>query len=548
VVLHKQVITSHWFAPVGSYQVLVTVDGTPIGAPLTFTVTAPRVPAAVFQDVSAKLRIPAPTPKAPCGTMQAAGAAWADVNRDGRLDLFLPRGTEPAMLLINRGTRGFVNQASARGVVGDGKLEYGAVFADYDNDGDPDLYVTREGTDILYRNDGKGHFTDVTAAARVGGGNLSHFSASWADYDNDGRLDLYVTTYGYCYGPDKPDQPGQPDQLFHQNRNGTFTDVSNLIQANYSQTPDLGQGRGFQAAWFDYNGDGRQDLFLANDFFLPHADSNRLWRNDGRGANGRWRFTDVSSAAGMAVHMNSMGIGIGDFDRDTRLDVAVSNISSNGLFHNNGNGTFKNMATQVGVHGNFQAAGAAPITWGTTFGDFNQDGWEDLYFASGYIDIPGDVPQRDEVFINDHGSHFIDLRGPSHADDAGWSRGVSTADYDRDGRLDLVVADQPGTPHLYRNVTSRGANHWLEVNTVGSRSNRDGCGARLVASVQGASLVREVFCGSVGLGGGSDKVVHYGLGTAKRVSRLTVTWPSGLKQVLRNVKADRRITITEPKV
>ncbi len=541
-VLNKRVVPSQWFAGLGSYQVIVTAeDGTPIGQPLSFTVRRARVQPAVFQDLAPRLGIAAPTPGHPC-TMQVAGAAWADVNRDGKLDLFLPRGKDRAMLFINRGKRGFVDEATARGVAGDGTFEYGAVFADYDNDGDPDLFVTREGTNVLYRNNGKGHFTDVTAAAGVGGGNLSHRTASWGDYDNDGRLDLYVTNYGFCYGP------GQADQLFHQNRNGTFMDVSSLIQADYSLTPELGQGRGFQAAWFDYNGDGRQDLFLANDYFLEHADDNRLWRNDGPGANGQWRFTDVSATSAMGARMNSMGIGIGDYNRDGRFDVAVSNINANRLFRNNGDGTFTNVAAQTAARGGYQAAGEGPITWGTTFGDFNLDGWEDLYFAAGYIEFARVVPQRDEVFINDHGQRFLDLRAPSHADDPGWSRGVSTADYDRDGRLDLVVADQAGTAHLYRNVTPRGRTHWSEVNTVGTRSNRDGCGARVVAVVKGASLVREVFCGSVGLGGGSDKVVHFGLGPAKRVTRLTATWPSGVKQVFRNVKADRRITVTEPKV
>jgi hypothetical protein len=538
----KNVVPSQWFAGLGSYQVVVTTeDGVSVGQPLTFTVTPARVQPAVFQDLSTKVGIGVPTPQKPC-SMQVAGAAWADVNRDGRLDLFLPRGQEQAMLFINRGKRGFRNEAAARGVAGNGTLEYGGVFADYDNDGDPDLYVTREGTDVLYRNNGKGRFSDVTALAKVGGGNLSHRTASWGDYDNDGRLDLYVTNYGFCYGP------GQADQLFHQNRNGTFTDVSNLIQADYSLTPDLGQGRGFEAAWFDYNGDGRQDLFLANDHFLEHADVNRLWRNDGPGPNGRWRFTDVSAPSGMGVKMNSMGIGIGDYNRDGRFDVAVSNISANGLFRGNGDGTFTNVAAPTGTTGSYQAAGQGPITWGTTFGDFNLDGWEDLYFAAGYIEVARPVPQRDEVFVNDHGQHFLDLRAPSHADDPGWSRGVSTADYDRDGRLDLVVADQAGTAHLYRNVTPRGKNHWLEVATVGTRSNRDGCGARLIARIKGASLLREVFCGSVGLAGGSDPVVHYGLGAEKKVARLNVTWPSGVKQVFRNVKADRRLTVTEPKV
>ena len=535
------VTTSKWFAPVGSYQVVVTVNGAEVGSPLTFTVGRPPLQVPVFKDVTVGLGLAAPTPQHVC-TMQDAGAAWADVNGDGKLDLFVARGSQPAELFINRGKRGFVNEAAARGVAGDGTFEYGGVFADYNNDGHPDLYVVREGTDILYKNDGTGHFKDVTAQTGVGGGDLSHRSASWGDYDNDGRLDLYVTTYGNCYGP------AQPDELFHQNANGTFTDVSSLIKP---ALPPGVEGRGFQAAWFDYNGDGRQDLYLANDHYLSGADGNRLFRNDGPAPGGGWRFTDVTAQSGTGFAMNSMGIGIGDYNRDGRLDLAVSNIFATRLLRNNGNGTFTDVAKQTGADNPYITFDTIPtMTWGTIFGDFNLDGWEDLYQAAGWIEtqVPGNPDQHNLLLVNDHGQRFLNLGAPSHTDDPGWSRGVSTADYNRDGRLDLLVVDQQGSAHLYENVTPRGRNHWLEIKTIGTRSNRDGCGTRVLLSTGSKPMVREVFCGSVGLDSGSDETLHFGLGTLKVVPKVTVFWPSGLRQTFRKVRGDRLLTITEPKV
>jgi hypothetical protein len=535
-----QVTPSQWFRALGTYQVVALVNGVQAAPPLVFDVTAPRVRPAVFQDVTAKLGLVASVPAGECTAMMA-GAAWADVDGDGRLDLYLPRGDQPAKLFMNRGKQGFVDEAAARGVVGDGTLVYGAVFADYDNDGRPDLHVTAEGKHVLYRNTGAGRFADVTASTGLTG-SLSNRSSSWGDYDNDGRIDLYVTTYGFCDGP------AHPDQLFH-NDGGRFSDVSSLVQPDYSSSPNLGNGRGFQTAWFDYNADGRQDLYVANDFYLPKPDFNRLWRNDGRGADGRWRFTDVSKQSGTGIAINSMGIGVSDYDRDGRLDLAVSDIGGNALLRNKGDGTFAGVAAATGAESPLQSAKTPAVTWGTIFGDFNLDGWEDLYVAAGYIvQDPWDTyPQRNQLFLNDRGRRFLDVRSVSRADDPANSRGVATADYDRDGRLDLLVVDQPGTVHLYRNVTPRGSS-WLEVDTIGRRSNRDGCGARLVLSgLPGGPMVREVFCGSVGHSSGSDPVVHFGLGRAKVVPWLTILWPSGKRQTLRKVKADRVLKISEPK-
>jgi hypothetical protein len=242
--------------------------------------------------------------------------------------------------------------------------------------------------------------------------------------------------------------------------------------------------------------------------------------------------------------MASMGLGIADFDRDQDLDFAVSNIEGNVLARNNGDGTFTDVAAVARVARPFQYAGRHSITWGLAFHDFNLDTWEDLYVAAGTIyDL---VDQPNELFVADAKGRFLDLSAPSGSADPGLSRGVAFADYDSDGLIDFYVVDQLGSPRLYHNVTSSAGTHWLEVDPIGTASNRDGCGARLTLVIAGARLLREVFCGSTSLSSGGDAAVHWGLGSAATATRLIVEWPSGRRQVLRNITADRRITVTEP--
>jgi hypothetical protein len=247
--------------------------------------------------------------------------------------------------------------------------------------------------------------------------------------------------------------------------------------------------------------------------------------------------------------MNSMGIGIGDFNRDGCLDLALSNIGPNKLLRNDCDGTFTEVGARARVARGQQQADQRSVTWGVSFGDFNLDGWEDLYFAAGALvnsDL-SEAPQRNELFVNDGPGSFLDLSAPSGAADPGQSRGVAVADFDRDGRLDMLVLDQDGTPHLYRNVTPRGGRHWLEVDTVGTASNRDGCGARLVATpATGPPIVREVFCGSTSVASGSDRIAHFGLGGDAVLRKLEIDWPSGIRQVLGNVRADRVLQVREP--
>jgi hypothetical protein len=529
--IRGSVVPSQWFEELGGYLVSATVDDLPAGNVVPLEVLPASVVVPRFRDVTASAGLDATLPPmVPC--KWTSGAAWGDIEGDGDLDLFLPARDRPARLWVNDGAGHFIDEAAARGADNDGAEGASAVFGDYDNDLDQDLYVVNFGPNRLYRNDGGGRFTDVAALAGVDDAHVGA-SASWGDYDRDGWLDLYVTNNVDCEsGP----TVYQPDMLYHNESDGTFTDQTALLGE------DATLGSGFQSVWFDYDGDLDQDLYLANDYLGPDPDRNHLWRNDGPAEDG-WTFTDVSVASGTDWAMNSMGIAVGDYDRDQDLDFAVTDIAGNVLAMNRGDGTFADRAGAAGVERVYQKADRTSITWGLGFHDLNLDGWEDLFVVAGALkDL--DPYQPDQLFVNAADGTFLDLSAPAGIADPAIGRGAAFADYDRDGRVDVYVVNQDGTPRLLRNVTTLGS-HWLEVDTVGRASNRDGCGATLKAEVGGTTLLRQVLCGS-SLGAGSDTVVHFGLGTATRVSRLVIRWPSGIRQVLRNVAADRLLTATEP--
>ncbi len=546
------VAPAHWFPQLGTYTITASFDNQQIGSPLSFQVTKPLVTVPAFRDVSAAAGVATTTPSPVCGHW-TNGAAWADVNGDGLLDLYATRSEYPAQLFIQRANHTFTEEAASRGVAGGGFIALGAAFADYDNDGHPDLVVVGDGPAQLFHNDGTGHFSDRSGSSGIAfGSDYSGVSASWADYDNDGKLDLYVTDHSRCAGDvTLYHLVYQPDVLWHNNGDGTFTNVTALLGTNPDGTPAT-IGAGFQAAWFDANGDGRQDLYLANDYLGVKPDKNHFWLNQGAGPTG-WQFVDSSVNSGTAFSMNSMGVGIGDYDRDGRLDLAISNWGSNRLLHNNGDGTFTDTAAQANVQREFQRESRRTVAWGVEFGDLNDDGWEDLYVAAGFLVgymTNDDTPQANEIFVNDRHGAFYDLSSTTGADDSGQSRGVAEADYDKDGKLDLYVVNQAGAPRLFHNETKLPKyTHWLEVNTIGTVSNRDGCGTKISVVVTGPALMRQVYCGGTSVGSGSSKSAHFGLGSDHRLKTVTlqVTWPSGIKQKLARVKVDRLVTLTEPK-
>jgi hypothetical protein len=529
--IRREVIPAQWFEEVGDYLVSATVDDLPAGNTLGLEVLPPTVVVPRFQDVTASAGLDATVPPTlPC--RWTSGAAWGDIEGDGDLDLFLPLREGPSRLWVNDGTGHFTDEAAARGADNGGLEGASGVFADFDNDGDQDLYVVNFGPNRLYRNDGAGQFTDIAVDAGVDDAHIGA-SGAWGDYDRDGWLDLYVTNNLDC---DSGPSVYQPDRLYHNEGDGTFTDQTVLLGG-------ATLGSGFQAVWFDFDGDLDQDLYLGNDYIGPEPDENHLWRNDGPAEGGGWAFTDVSTESGTDWAMNSMGLAVGDFDRDLDLDFAVSDIAGNALAVNRGDGTFADRAGPAGVERVYQKADRTSITWGMGFHDLNLDTWEDLFVVAGSLqDL--DPYQPDQLFVSAADGTFLDLSAPGGIADPAMGRGAAFADYDRDGLVDVYVVNQGGSPILLRNVTAPGS-HWLEVDTVGRVSNRDGCGATLTVEAGGAKMLRQVLCGS-SLGAGSDTVVHLGLGASTRVSRLVIRWPSGIRQVLRNLAVDRLLTVTEP--
>lgn len=544
-----EVTTSRWYPDTGDYEIVADVTdpaipSSPVSHAFAVDPTTRLTPS--FEDVTERAGLVTDVPEPECGQF-SNGAAWGDVDGDGWQDLLVTRLGDPAQLFMNRTDGTFSDESAARGVVTTGAN--GAAFADFDNDGDPDLALVGDGPDHLLRNDGTGHFEDVTAAVGTAGDQASRgMSATWGDFDSDGLLDLYVTNYMECTGPWTTEEEiianvgYHPDVLYHNDGDGTFSDVTGDL-------PDRDEtGAGFTAAWLDVDGDDLLDLYLANDFVGLSPDHNRLWHNDGAGT-GHWQFSDVSLESGAGLYMNTMGVGIGDVDRDGDLDMALSNIGGNKFLRSNGDGTFVE-ESGTGIERPNQGIDYMTITWGTAFYDLDLDGWEDLFMSAGNLPQAPEVvvgEQPNMVFLNDGtGNRFLDVSALSGADGVGDSKGAAFADYDNDGAIDVFVVDQAGAPRLYRNVTPRLDNHWLEVDPIGSVSNRDGCGARITAFVAGATITRQVLCGSGGSGSSHQRPVHIGLGAASVVDRVEVRWPSGTLQVVDDVALDAMLVVEEP--
>jgi hypothetical protein len=536
------VTPAQWFPDTGRYEISAAItDPQEVATSLPFEVGDAALVVPEFEDVTAAAGLTTAVAAAECGQF-ANGAAWGDVEGDGDLDLLLTRLGDPVQLFVNDDAGVFADEAAGRGVSVTGAN--GASFADYDNDGDADLMIVRDGSDVLLRNDGSGRFADVSSAAGIGDDDRRGISASWGDFDADGYVDIYVTNYMQCTGPwDTEEQiianvAYDADTLYRNNGDGTFSDVSRWLRKADTN------GAGFAATWFDYNDDNRLDLYLANDFVGVSPDHNRLWRNDGPGGNG-WTFTDVSQESGTAFWMNTMGIALGDVERDGDLDLVLSNITANKLVRNDG-GVFVEDAA-AGIGRPLQQADVESITWGGGFHDLNLDGWEDLYLAAGNFEGEPTVGvQPNEVFVNaGAGEPFRDVSAATGADDPDDSKGVAFADYDNDGRIDVFVVNQGGAPKLLRNVTPMDGTHWLEVDTVGTVSNRDGCGARVIARTGDAVVTRQVSCGSTSVASGNQTTVHFGLGSADIVDELEILWPSGIRQRLTDVGVDRLLVVEE---
>ena len=501
--------------------------------------------------------------------VNGSGACWFDYNNDGYPDLYLVngstlealRGKEPRTvtnhLYRNNRNGTFTDVTDAAHVPG-AHWGFGCVAADYDNDGNTDLLVTNFGPNILYHNNGDGTFTDVAAHAGVGGGNIWHTGAAFGDYDNDGYVDLYIAGYldfdiknpelkscdyrgvkVHACGP--LGYRGAPDVLYRNNRDGTFTEVTEK-----THVADRNLYFGFTVLFEDLDDDGLPDIFVAND-----SNPNYFYRNKGDGT-----FEEVGVSSGVAYNsdgkeMSSMGVAAGDYDNDGRTDLFVTTFANDNyvLYHNDGKGAFSDVSFQSGI-----GERTIPyLGWATFFFDYNNDGWKDLFNANGHV-YPemGDKSKESyreplQLFGNLHNGKFaevseaVGLRALLRKS----ARGGAYCDYDNDGDVDILISNIDDQPQLLEN---RGGNasRWLKLKLVGTKSNRDAIGAKVKLTAGDLVQYDRVRAGGSYISG-NDLRLHFGLADHAAADTLEITWPSGKRQHLTNVKSNQILTITEPR-
>ncbi|MHC4398623.1 MAG: CRTAC1 family protein [Planctomycetota bacterium] len=491
-----------------------------------------------------------------------AGLALFDYDGDGYIDVYLLNGAPlkgtsvdapPTNALYrNQGGWNFTDVTDTAGV-GNPGFGLGAAVGDYDNDGDPDLYVNNYGPNVLYQNNGDGTFTDVTRQAGVADGDKVGAGASFLDVDGDGDLDLYVANYvKFTYETHVPrtmegfpeyagpkDYPAEPDTLFRNNGDGTFTDVS----AESGIARHAGTGMGMVTA--DYDNDGDTDVFVLND-----VAGNFFFENDGTG-----KFKEVALMAGLAYNLNghelgSMGVDCGDFDNDGWLDFFMTSYHGElpVLYKNLGDGLLEDVTLLTGA-----GAGSLPyVNWGTSFVDFDNDGHRDLFVACGHlqdnIELYNNTSAyevRNVLLMNTGEGKFVDV-----SDQAGdgmepklSSRGTGFDDLDNDGDVDVVVLNSRREPTILRN-DSVGGNHWLQIRLEGTKTNRDGVGARVKVTAGDLVQIDEVHSGR-GYQSHHGTRLHFGLGKRDRVDRIEVRWIGGAEDAIENVGVDRLVVVAE---
>ena len=499
-----------------------------------------------------------------------AGVGWIDYKQDGFLDIiFVNSGWTPFFhsekppqpaLYRNNGDGTFTDVTAQAGIHTDGTFFFGVAVGDFDNDGYPDIYLTGYRHSVLYHNNGNGTFTDVTAKAGVGNDGNWATAAGWFDYDRDGKLDLLVTNYvqydvehpvacgqktpgyrAYCH----PDSfPGTSPRLYHNNGDGTFTDVTEkagLVNKD---------GKSLAVVLADLNGDGWPDIFIAND-----TQRNFLYMNNGDGT-----FRDVTYTSGAGFSEDGrpeagMSADAADVRNTGIYDLYVSHLDFelNRYYRGNGDGSYVDATIPSG----FGRTNYLNSSFGARFLDFDNDGWRDLLVTNGHIldNIPLYHPsvayaEERKLYRNTGDGKFVDV---TRTQDAAFraprvGRGLAVGDYDNDGWLDFVVNNNGEDAQLFHNdggeSLAEKRNHWLGVRLIGTKSNRDGIGAKLKVTA-GALVSRDQAKGGMSFCSAQDPRIYFGLGEHAKVDLLEIEWPSGLHEAIKDLKADQIVTVEE---
>jgi hypothetical protein len=500
------------------------------------------------------------------------GVILIDYDRDGWPDIFFTnnpsveqqlKGTHADGALYHNNHDGTFTDVSAKSGIRTACFGMGGAVGDYNNDGWPDLYLTCLGGNILYRNNGDGTFTDITAKAGVADGRWST-GAAFGDYDGDGFVDLMVTNYLDFHLNDLPGfgkastckyrgidvqcgprgMPGAGDSLFHNNGDGTLTDVTKS-----AGVIDPNGFYGLGVTWSDFNHAGRPDIFIAND-----ATPNFLYRNDGHG-----KFAEIGTESGTALTddgslQGSMGVAIGDYLHTGRPSIFITNFAEqyDTLYRNDGNYDFRDISFQSGL-----AVASLPwVKWGTAFIDVDNDGWSDLIAVSGHVypqvdSLPSGARYREPgiLSINQGDGTFCDAskQAGSALQENRVLRGLAAGDLFNDGKVDVVIEDLDGAPMILRNQGSDG-NHWVGLELQGTKSNRLAIGARVQITAGGMTQSDEVRSGGSYLSQ-NDLRLHFGLGSAKSIDSLEIRWPSGLVEKIsgKSLAVDKQYHFLEGK-
>lgn len=536
----------------------------------------------VFEDITKRAgldkfvnRSGDPTKKTILETI-GSGVALLDYDNDGWLDIYLLNGSTtaalkgkeaaPRAMLFHNNHDGTFTDVTEKAGVANERWGFGVAVGDYDNDGWPDIYVANYGKNRLYHNNHDGTFTDVAEKAGVALGGWSA-GPTWGDYDHDGLLDLFVPGY-VKYDIDNPPiagqgripknfcqfrgidvmcgprgLPGEGDHLFHNNGDGTFTDVS--VKAGVS---DPSGYYGLASAFVDVDDDGWVDLVVAND-----STPNYLYHNKHDGT-----FEDDSYASGFALsddgrEQASMGIAIGDYQHTGRIDLFTTTFSDDykTLYRNDGKGNFSDVTYAAGL-----AGPTTPfLSWGTGFLDYDNDGWLDLFIANGHVypevdkqDWGTTWAERPQLFRNLNGKKFEEVPPATGSGlaDVITARGAAFGDIFNDGAIDVVINNIDSKPTLLRNVLKTG-NRWLELRLIGGpKSPRDANGAKVFLTAGGVRQRGDVYSGG-SYGSSSDQRIHFGLGTATKVDSIEIHWPSGAVEKIVSPGIDRILTVQEGK-